>query len=77
MTQELESRCRRRCTELVRCQPHLLWSLGPVREEMEGGGGGNLVVAVKIIIVQCICKLVMIEAHNMLITCSSWNTTIG
>ena len=42
-----------------------------------GGGGGALVVGSNIIIVQCICKLVMILIHDMLITCSSWITTLG
>ena len=41
------------------------------------GEGGDPVVAVQIIIIQCICKLVMILTHKMLITCSSWITTLG
>ena len=84
LTQEMEIHCKRKCTQLVNCQPHLLWSLGTGGEgrgkKMGGGGGGGggaLVVGSNIIIVQCIRKLVMILIHDMLITCSSWITTLG
>ena len=80
--------CHRNWRSIVREDVLSWWTVNPIcyghwgleGKKMGGGGGGGggaLVVGSNIIIVQCICKLVMILIHDMLITCSSWITTLG